>query len=226
MSQKPIVLYGLPTPNGVPITALLEELKAVYPGIDYDVEYIDLSKQTQKEPWFLKLNPNGRIPVIVDRSRNNFAVFETSAILLYLAQHYDKESKFTFDPAKNPDEYSVLLQWLFFAHGGLGPMQGQAHHFRNYAPEDIPYGKKRYTDETKRLYGVLELRLKDREYLAGAGKGHYTIADIKTWPWVSRHAYAGIESLDEWPSVKAWVQRSTERTANAPASEALKKPEA
>ncbi|KIL58683.1 hypothetical protein M378DRAFT_170338 [Amanita muscaria Koide BX008] len=226
MSQKPLVLYGSPTPNGVPITILLEELKAIYPGIDYDVDYIDLSKQRHKEPWFLELNPNGLMPVLVDRSRNNFVVFESTAILVYIAQHYDKESKFSFDPAKSPNEYSVLLQWLFFLHGGLGPMQGQAYYFYNIAPEDIPYGKKRYTDETKRLFGVLEQRLKDREYLAGPGKGQYTIADIKAWPWVSGHAYTGIQSLDEWPLLKAWSQKCSERAANAPAREAFTKPQA
>jgi len=201
----------------------LEELKAVYPAVDYDVELIDLSKTGHKEPWFLAMNPNGRIPVLVDRSRNGFTVFESSAILLYLVQHYDKEFKFGFDPSKNPDEYSVLLQWLFFAHGGIGPMAGQAGHFIRAAPEEIPYARKRYVDEVKRLYTVLEIRLKDREYLAGPGKGHYTVADVKTWPWVSRHAIINIQSLDEWPNVKAWVERTAERKANEPARAALKK---
>ncbi|KAK2464783.1 hypothetical protein APHAL10511_003201 [Amanita phalloides] len=209
--NKRFLLYAAPTPNGYPISVFLEELKAVYPGIDYDVELIEIWGTRHKEPWYLKLNPNGRIPVLVDRSRNDFAVFETSAILLYLVQHYDKDFKFGFHSIEHADEYSVLLQWLFFAHGGVGPMQGQAHHFINYAKEDLPYAKKRYGDEVRRLYGVLELRLKDREYLAGLDKGHYTIADIKTWPWVNRHTYAGIETLDEWPNVKAWLKRSVER---------------
>jgi len=218
-----LLLYAASTPNGLPITAFLEELKAIYPGIAYDVELIDLRGTRHKEPWYLKLNPNGRIPVLVDRSRNDFAVFETSAILLYLAQHYDKDLKFGFNPIKDADEYSVVLQWLFFSHGGLGPMQGQAHHFLHFAPEDIPYGKKRYNNEVKRLYGVFELRLKDREYLAGPGKGHYTIADVKAWPWVNRHANADIPTLDEWPNVKAWLQRCVEREGSKRGQEQLQK---
>ncbi|KAF8697084.1 hypothetical protein AX14_001467 [Amanita brunnescens Koide BX004] len=223
-SQKRFLLYAAPTPNGYPISAFLEELKAIYPGIDYDVDLINIWETRHKEPWYLKLNPNGRIPVLVDRSRNDFTVFETSAILLYLAQHYDKDFKFGFHPINDADEYSVALQWLFFSHGGLGPMQGQAHHFLHYAPEDIPYGKKRYGDEVKRLYGVFEIRLKDREYLAGPGKGHYTIADVKAWPWVNIHNRAGIPSLDEWPNVKAWLQRSVEREGSKRGREILNPP--
>jgi len=226
MSEKSFLLYTntSPSPNGLPMAILMEELKVLYPGIDYDVELIKLSETKHKEPWFLKLNPNGRIPVLIDRSRNSFTIFETSAILLYLVQHYDKEFKFGFDPAKDADEYNVLLQWLFFAHGGIGPMQGQAGHFKYYAPEDIPYAKKRYEDETRRLYGVLELRLKDREYLAGPGKGHYTIADLKAWPWVSLHTVIDIPTLEEWPNVKAWVQRCAKRKANEAADARINSP--
>ncbi|KAF5387847.1 hypothetical protein D9615_000353 [Tricholomella constricta] len=219
-STKPFVLYTAPTPNGFQASVLLEELKTVYPGIDYDVEKIDISKNVQKEPWFIKLNPNGRIPVLVDRQRDNFPVFETAAILLYLSHNYDKDMKFWYDPVKSPSDYSELLQWIFFAHGGVGPMQGQgrptylaANHFNHSAPEDIPYAKKRYLEETKRLYGVLEIRLTDRDWLVGPGRGKYTIADVKAFPWVRVHAYAGIESLDEWPNVKAWLARAIERPA-------------
>jgi len=215
-STKPFQLYFAGTPNGYQPTVYLEELKAVYPNIDYDIEKIDISKNTQKEPWFIKLNPNGRIPVLVDRSRDNFPVFETAAILLYLAHNYDKDFKFWFDPAKDPNAYSELLQWIFFAHGGVGPMQGQANHFNRAAPEDIPYAKRRYIDETKRLYGVLEIRLADRDWLVGEGRGKFSIADIKAVPWVKIHKFAGIESLDEWPRVKDWV----ERTVNRPAARA------
>ncbi|KAH7922043.1 glutathione S-transferase [Leucogyrophana mollusca] len=208
MSSKPFLLYTAGTPNGRKVSVFLEELKAIYgSAVDYDVEKIDISKNTQKEPWFIKLNPNGRIPVLVDRSRNNFAVFETAAILLYLEQHYDKEQKFAFDPAKQPNDYSEMLQWIFFAHGGVGPMQGQSNHFRRAAPEDIPYAKKRYLDETKRLYNVMEIRLADRDYLAGPGRGTYSIADINVFPWVRGHTFAGIETLDEWPNFKAWFDR-------------------
>ncbi|KAF9534850.1 glutathione S-transferase [Crepidotus variabilis] len=211
-AQKPILAYTGLTPNGFPITIFLEALKSTDPGFDYDYEKIDISTNRQKEPWFIELNPNGRIPVIVDRSRKDFPVFETSAILLYLAQHYDKQYKYWFNPETEPDEYSDLLQWMFFAHGGLGPMQGQLNHFNRYAP-DIPYAKKRYLDETKRLYGVLDIRLKDRDFLAGAGRGKYSIADIKTFTWVRMYAFSGIESVDEWPNVKAWLERINTETS-------------
>ncbi|KAF8639438.1 hypothetical protein AX16_010293 [Volvariella volvacea WC 439] len=211
--SKPLLLYSAPTPNGRQPAALLEELKTAYPGIDYEAQKIDISKNVQKEPWYIKLNPNGRIPVLVDRNRDDFAVFETAAILLYLAQHYDKDHKFWFDPAKDPNNYSEMLQWIFFAHGGIGPMQGQAGHFNHAAPEDIPYAKKRYQDETKRLYGVLEIRLVGRDWLAGSGRGKYSLADIKAAPWVNVHKFAGVETLDAWPNVKAWLERFNERPA-------------
>jgi len=213
-TTKPFTLYFATTPNGYPPAALLEELKAINPAVDYEVHKIDITSGKQKEPWFIKLNPNGRIPVLIDHTRNDFAVFETSAILLYLVQHYDKDLKFSFDPAQNPNEYSEVLQWLFFAHGGIGPMQGQANHFGKYAPERIPYAIKRYVEETKRLYGVLEIRLTGRDWLVGPDKGKYTIADIKAFPWIKIHAFSGIESLDEWPNVKAWLDRSLSRTGS------------
>jgi len=211
---KRLLLYTAGTPNGKKVSIHLEELKAAY-GLEYDYEKIDLGKNVQKEPWFIALNPNGRIPVLVDRSRNDFTIFETAAILLYLSQHYDKEHKFWFksDGEDGGDDYSRMLQWIFFAHGGVGPMQGQLNHFAKAAPEDIPYAKKRYLDETKRLYGVLEIRLKNREWLVGPGKGRYSIADINVLPWVRIHGFSGIETLDEFPSVQAWVARATARPA-------------
>jgi len=215
MSSKSLVLYTAPTPNGHKVSIFLEELKAVYGSVvDYDVEKIDISTNRQKEPWFIALNPNGRIPVLVDRSRKpepDFSVFETAAILLYLARKYDTNGIFTF-PAGSDDE-SVMLQWIFFAHGGVGPMQGQAHHFRHYAPEDIPYAKKRYINETARLYNVLNIRLEGREYLAGPGKGKLSIADLNVLPWVRIHQHAGIDTLDAFPNTKAWVERLVERPA-------------
>ncbi|KIY51583.1 glutathione S-transferase [Fistulina hepatica ATCC 64428] len=210
-SEKPFLLYGLPTPNMHKTTVMLEELKAAYPNVvDYDVRKIDMAGNEQKEPWFIKLNPNGRIPVLVDRKRDNFIVFETAAILLYLAQHYDPGRKLHFDPTTQQNDYSEMLQWIFFAHGGVGPMQGQANHFFRAAPEDIPYAKKRYLDETKRLYGVLEIRLKDRDWLAGPGRGVYSLADLNVAPWVYRHPALGI-NIDEFPHVKAWLSRWQER---------------
>ncbi|EIM81288.1 glutathione S-transferase-like protein [Stereum hirsutum FP-91666 SS1] len=212
-TEKPLMLYTGKTPNGFKVTVFLEELKAAYGGPDYDWMGIDIWTNVQKEPWFIKLNPNGRIPTLTDRSRGNFNVFETAAILLYLAQHYDKEGKFWFDIAKEADDYSEMLQWIFFAHGGVGPMQGQANFFTHYAKEDLPYAKERYRNETKRLYGVLEIRLKDRDWLAGPGRGKYSIADINVWPWVRIHAYSVVDTLDEWPNLKAWKERIAARPA-------------
>lgn len=212
---KPLFLYASSTPNGYKVSTVLEELKAAYGTdvIDYDYEKIVLSTNRQKEPWFIALNPNGRIPVLVDRSHepSPFTVFESAAILLYLVRKYDLEGRFTFPTGS--DEESELLQWIFFAHGAIGPMQGQAHHFRHAAPEDIPYGKKRYTEETARLYGVLNIRLEGRDYLVGPGRGKLTIADLNAFPWVRLHQRAGIETLDAFPNVQAWLNRIAERPA-------------
>ncbi|GAB1526244.1 hypothetical protein RhiTH_009411 [Rhizoctonia solani] len=212
MSPSSPLLYTAGTPNGHKVSIALEELKEAY-NFQYEVYKIDFHKTEQKEPWFLKINPNGRIPALVDRSRDNFAVFESAAILLYVAQHYDVERKFSYDPVIDPDLYSEQLQWLFFTHGGIGPMQGQAGHFYRYAVEKIPYAINRYINETKRLYSVLNDRLVDREYLVGLGKGKYGIADINTYPWVRFSSWVGIESLEEFPNldIKAWVKRISER---------------
>ncbi len=156
-----IELLTSATPNGQKISIFLEEL-----NIPYKASYINLSASEQKTPSFLKINPNGRIPAIIDHSRNAFPVFESGAIFLYLAEHYDTEYKFTFE---DPDEKSEMVQWLFFQNAGVGPMQGQANHFFRYAPEEIKYGIERYQNETKRLYSVLERRLEGREYLVGKG---------------------------------------------------------
>ncbi|KAJ7935515.1 hypothetical protein B0H13DRAFT_1948259 [Mycena leptocephala] len=154
MASKPIMLYTVGTPNGRKASVMLEELKAAY----------GLIRQERAEgPWFIAMNPNGRIPVIVDRARNNFTVFETGAILHYLQQHYDKENRFSFDPATHPNESNEVC----------------TGHFKN-AAEQIPYAQKRYNDESKRLLEVLEIRLKDHEYLVG---GKYTIADLNAYTW-------------------------------------------
>ncbi|KAF8908940.1 glutathione S-transferase [Gymnopilus junonius] len=159
------------------------------------------------------MNPNGRIPVLVDRARDDFAVFETAAILLYLAQRVDRDFKFWFDPVKEQENYSTMLQWIFWAHGGLGPMQGQSNHFQRAAPVDIPYAKKRYLDETERLYGALQLRLAERDFLAGPGRGSYSLADINAFPWVAGHTFSGVENLEKWPGLNAWFQRIYGREA-------------
>jgi len=216
VSDKPIVLYSYPTPNGVTASIFLEELKAQYGGPDYEpvlmsIRDADIGKvhNQVKSDWFLQLNPNGRIPTI---THEGFPVFETSAILLYLAEEFDKERKFSIDPVKDRKGYSEELQWLFFSHGGQGPMQGQAGHFRFGAPEQIPYAIDRYINETKRLYGVFELRLKDRDYLAGPGRGTYGIADIKAFGWARSLPNFKI-SYDEFPSVKRWFESIVDRDA-------------
>ncbi|TFY83785.1 hypothetical protein EWM64_g218 [Hericium alpestre] len=206
-----LLLYTGRTPNGHKASILLEELKAIYGGPEYDIFKIDIWTNVQKESWFIKLNPNGRIPTLTDRARNNFNVFESAAILLYLEQHYDPETRFSFDQTKEADDYSEMLQWIFFAHGGVGPMQGQAHFFTHYAKEDLPYAKERYINETKRLYGVLDIRLNGRDYLAGPGRGKYSLADLNVWPWIRSHGYVVTPTLDEWPHLKAWFERVKER---------------
>ncbi|KAK9717739.1 Glutathione S-transferase 2 [Basidiobolus ranarum] len=199
MSKPNITVYTANTPNGQKVTIALEEL-----GIPYNLKTLSFAKNEQKEDWFLKINPNGRIPAIVDHSRNDFPVFESGAILLYLVQHYDPEHRLW---PKDLDQQSEVIQWLMFQMGGVGPMQGQANHFFRYAPEKIPYGINRYNAETKRLYQVLDGRLKDREYLAG---DQLTIADIAHFPWIAEHKWCGV-SIDDLPNLKAWLERIDNR---------------
>jgi len=196
--QHPITLYTFGTPNGRKASIALEEL-----GLKYNVYSMNLRANEQKEDWYLKINPNGRIPAIVDHSRNDFNVFESGAILLYLTEHYDKENKIW---PKDSDKQSEVIQWIMFQMSGVGPMQGQAGFF-NRASEKIPFAIKRYEDETKRLYTVLETRLTGREYLAA---GQYTIADIATFTWAKGLSLAEAK-LDDFPNVKAWVERIAER---------------
>ncbi|KAH8547682.1 glutathione S-transferase [Umbelopsis sp. PMI_123] len=199
--QHPITLYTAGTPNGWKASVTLEEL-----GIPYNTVAIDISKNTQKEPWFIKINPNGRIPAIVDHSKDDFAVFETGAIMEYLCDNYDSQHRLL---PQEPLARSRVIQFLMFQMGGVGPMQGQANHFVVYAPEKIPYAQKRYLDETKRLYGVLEIALEGQDYLAN---NQYSIADIANYSWVKCSPYLGIK-LDEFPRVKKWVERIDARPA-------------
>jgi glutathione S-transferase len=196
-SQPQIELLTSATPNGQKISIFLCEL-----NIPYKLTPIDLGADEQKAPSFLKVNPNGRIPAITDHSRNDFPVFESGAIFLYLAEHYDKDFQFSFSDA---DERSEMIQWLFFQNAGVGPMQGQANHFFRYAPEKIEYGIKRYQNETKRLYSVLDSRLEGRDFLAGKGRGKYSVADISTFTWVRWAPWAGID-LGEFPRLKKWAE--------------------
>lgn len=176
---------------------MLEELK-----LPYNVIAVDLGKKEQKKAKYLKLNPNGRIPTIVDRENENFVVFESGAILIYLAEKTGQLLP------EHPEKRSVVLQWLMFQMGGIGPMQGQAHVFYRYAPEKIEYAINRYQKETFRLYQVLDDQLKENEYLAG----DFSIADIATWPWVRRHRWAGVE-IEKLFNLRRWMENLENRPA-------------
>ena len=188
-----IDFYAWPTPNGHKISIMLEEC-----GLDYDVIAVDINKGEQFEPGFLEVSPNNRIPAIVDRDGpggRKLALFESGAILIYLAEKTGK-----FLPFGGPPRYSVL-QWLMFQMGGLGPMCGQAHHFRQHmGGVEVPYGVERYTNEVGRLYRVMNNRLGEVPYLGGAT---YSIADMACWPWVRPMRRQGHER-DDFPNVKRW----------------------
>jgi GST-like protein len=192
-----IDLYTAPTPNGWKASIALEELE-----LAYEAHPLDLGQGAQKQEWFLKICPNGRIPAIVDRDAGGFAVFESGAILLYLAEKTGQ-----LLPA-DPKGRSVALQWLMFQMAGVGPMQGQANVFFRYAPEKIPFAIDRYQRETRRLYEVLDRRLGEVEYLAG----EYSIADIASWPWVSIHGWAGVET-EGLANLERWIAAIGERPA-------------
>jgi GST-like protein len=184
-----IDLYTAATPNGHKISVALEEL-----ALPYTLHALELSNNEQKRPWFLAINPNGRIPAIVDRAEDDFAVFESGAILIYLAEKSGR-----LMPA-DPKGRSLVLQWLMFQMGGLGPMMGQANVFFRYFPEKIPAAIERYQGETRRLLRVLDQRLERHEYLAG----EYSIADIANWAWVRTHKWSGV-AIDDLPHLKRWV---------------------
>lgn len=198
--SAPIDLYYWPTPNGWKISIMLEEL-----GLPYTVKYVNIGKGEQFAPEFLKIAPNNRMPAIVDHDGPDgqpISVFESGAILQYLGRKTGK-----FYPA---DERSRVEtdEWLFWQMAGLGPMAGQAHHFRQYAPETIEYGINRYTNEVNRLYGVMNKRLADREFLAGA----YSIADIACIGWIIPHERQG-QDLNDFPHLKRWFETVMARPA-------------
>jgi len=192
-----IDLYSSPTPNGRKVSIALEEM-----GLAYQLHTIELAKAQQKEPWFLAINPNGRIPAIVDRGNDDFAVFESGAILIYLAEKTGQ-----FLPAK-PKARSRVLQWLMFQMGGVGPMMGQANVFYRYAPEKIPFAIERYQREGSRLFSVMDGQLARNEYLAG----DYSIADMATYPWVSIHDWSGID-MTPFPHLTRWLATIAARPA-------------
>ncbi|KAL4953831.1 glutathione S-transferase [Aspergillus filifer] len=204
MSSSDITLYTAQTPNGIKISIALEEL-----GLPYKVEKIDISKNIQKEPWFLEINPNGRIPAITDTFKDGqkIRLFESGSILTYLAETYDKDYKISYPQGTR--EYYETISWLYFQNAGVGPMQGQANHFGRYAPERIDYGVNRYVNETRRLYSVLDKHLSQSKsgFLVG---DHITIADISTYGWVAAAGWAGVD-IEEFPNLKAWEERLAAR---------------
>ncbi|MCW8275613.1 glutathione S-transferase N-terminal domain-containing protein [Pseudomonas sp. PCH199] len=192
-----IDLYTAATPNGHKVSIVLEEL-----GLPYTVQALSFDKKEQKSPDFLKINPNGRIPAIVDRANGDFAVFESGAILIYLAEMTGKLLP------TDPKGRSVALQWLMFQMGGIGPMQGQANVFFRYFPEKLQGAIDRYQHETRRLYEVLDTRLQAEEFLAG----EYSIADIATFPWVRGYEWSGV-SVDGLTALQRWMATMEARPA-------------
>lgn len=198
---RPIDVYYWPTPNGWKVTIMLEEL-----GVPYNIIPVNIGKGEQFQAGFLKLSPNNRMPAIIDHEPLGggapLSIFESGAILEYLAEKYGK-----FMPKDPRGKYEVL-QWLYWQMANLGPNSGQANHFRNYAAEKIAYGINRYTDEVNRLYGVMNIQLADHEFLAGA----YSIADMASWPWVILYERMG-QDLNEFPHLKRWVDTIQARPA-------------
>ena len=187
-------LYTSATPNGYKVSIMLDELK-----LKYKVHKIDLGKQTQKEEWFLKLNPNGRIPVLKD-NENKKVIFESGAILYYLAIKYNK---FFFE-----EKRTEIMQWLMFQMSAIGPMQGQANVFFRYMDEKIPVAISRYQNECRRLYEVLNKQLQNNKWICG----EYSIADIATWPWIKIYFWAGID-ISNLDNLSRWMGQMERRKA-------------
>ena len=192
-----IDLYTAATPNGHKISIALEEL-----GLPYTVHHLDLGRLDQKTPEFLRINPNGRVPAIVDRDEDDFAVFESGAILIYLAEKTGRLMP------RDPKGRSLVIQWLMFQMAGIGPMMGQANVFYRYFPEKLQSAIDRYHGEVRRLFAVLDVRLADHEYLAGA----YSIADIANWAWVRGHDWSGVP-IDRFRNLSRWVAQLAARPA-------------
>jgi GSH-dependent disulfide-bond oxidoreductase len=206
-----IDLHYWTTPNGHKITMFLEET-----GLEYKIIPVNIGKGEQFKADFLKISPNNRIPALLDHKPKGggapVAVFESGAMLVYLAEKTGK-----FLPADGAARYDVM-QWLFWQMGGLGPMSGQNNHFSNYAVDKIPYAMDRYRNEVNRLYGVMNTRLTDREYLAG----DYSIADMASYPWVVPHERQG-QKIDDFPHLKRWLETIREKPATKRAYELVPK---
>ena len=200
-------LYTAPTPNGWKVAMALEELAA-----QYEVQLIDLQSGEQHSNWFLQINPNGRIPVLKTMGKDSNIIFDSNAILIYLAEKFGQ-----LLPINEPDR-TLVLQWLMFQASGIGPMQGQAVVFERYFPNDVPAARKRYHNETRRLYEVLDVRLGQSEWLAR----DFSIADIANWSWIRSHKWArvsteGLESLERWME-QMRIRPACDRGLNIPPS--------
>src|SRR6202521_367605 len=196
-----IDVYFWTTPNGYKVTILLEEL-----GLKYNVMPVNIGKGDQFKPEFLKISPNNRIPAMVDHEGPGgqpFAIFESGAMLMYIAE----KAGWKFMPQDIRRRYEVI-EWLMFQMASVGPMLGQAHHFRRYAPEKLDYAINRYTNEAKRIYGVIDKRIGEAPYLAG----EYSIADMATYPWLRAHNWQG-QKLEDFPNLKKWYDAIEARPA-------------
>ena len=193
-----IDLYTWHTPNGRKVSIMLEEIE-----MPYEVHSINIAKDEQFQPHFLKVSPNNRIPAIVDRD-NNYSLFESGAILLYLAEKSGKLIN-----TDNRDDYYRTLEWLMWQMGGVGPMFGQVHHFVKYNKGKSEYSETRYSKEARRLYGVMDKKLSKSQYIAG---NDYSIADISIWPWTARFDWQEID-LNEFPNVTRWYKEISSRPA-------------
>ena len=191
-----IDFYTWTTPNGRKVSILLEEL-----GVDYEVHSINITQGDQNSPAFLKISPNNKIPAIIDRD-NGMSLMESGAILIYLAEKYGK-----FLP-KDSIARAEVNEWLMWQMGGFGPILGQAHHFLHFNPGKSDYAEARFRSEVARLYGVLDRRLEERDYICD----DYSIADMACWPWVSRYEWQQV-NLADYPNVRSWYQRLLARDA-------------
>ena len=194
-----IDLYTWHTPNGRKVSIMLEEI-----GIPYNVFSINIAKDEQFQSHFLKISPNNRIPAIIDKDNNDYSLFESGAILMYLAEKSGTLLNFS-----DKDEYYRTIEWLMWQMGGVGPMFGQVHHFVKYNKGKSEYSEQRYSKEAKRLYGVMDKILEQNQYIAGKS---YSIADISIWPWTARFDWQEID-LNEFPNVTRWYKEMADRPA-------------
>ncbi|KAF9514915.1 hypothetical protein BS47DRAFT_828094 [Hydnum rufescens UP504] len=211
------ISYGGVSPSGQKVTIAFEELKAAYPNLskelDYSVHTLNFQVKEQKSDWYLKINPNGRIPALIHTrpDGSSINVFESAGIIQYLFERFDTEHKFTFPQFS--DDAAHSNSWIYWAHAGISPTLSQAIHFR-YLGEKIPYAISRYVQEMKRLYAVLDTQLEGRDYLVGPGKGVYSTAEINIWSWTQGFHWAGLTKAEietDFPNLDAWITRIAQR---------------